>query len=389
MANASNLSTISANDDMVVEAESGDREAQEANRRILLKRLMDVVAMPASNGNLQDRAIAGDLLLELLVEAEPWARELCSRRLQYMTQAPKRLLRFLALDVPSVSDLILAENKGLDDSDLREVIVSGGMTHRAAVAVREDIGPSVATAIAESGDVRAMELLLKNRQAVLSDRAVDVIVSASRESKVLVPLLVDREEIRPAHALAMFWWCGHDERVKILRRFSADRGLLIEGCSDIFKTIAKQGIDDPIFKKAMQVIERRQRNRRALEKSQFESLEEAIRHSRDVGVTIELSNEISNLAGIRPETGTRIFNDEGGEGLAILCKATGLRRDYLGYLWEACWGEVDARPEDFAYVLNHYETLAVAKAQTVLRYWDWCMETAYAPEPDARHFEGE
>ena len=46
----------------------------------------------------QDRAIAGDLLLEILVESDVAARELCARRLQEMSQAPKRLLRFLALD---------------------------------------------------------------------------------------------------------------------------------------------------------------------------------------------------------------------------------------------------------------------------------------------------
>ena len=69
-------------------------------RRSLLRRLMDVVALPSSRGNLQDRAIAGDLLLEILLESDVAARELCARRLQEMSQAPKRLLRFLALDVP-------------------------------------------------------------------------------------------------------------------------------------------------------------------------------------------------------------------------------------------------------------------------------------------------
>ena len=77
-------------------------------RRALLRRLMDVVALPLSRGNIQDRAIAGDLLLEILLESDVAARELCARRLQEMSQAPKRLLRFLALDVPHVAQLLLA-----------------------------------------------------------------------------------------------------------------------------------------------------------------------------------------------------------------------------------------------------------------------------------------
>src|SRR6185503_18826050 len=85
-------------------------------RRSLLRRLMDVVALPSSRGNIQDRAIAGDLLLEILIESDVAARELCARRLQEMSQAPKRLLRFLALDVPQVAKVILAENKAFDDA---------------------------------------------------------------------------------------------------------------------------------------------------------------------------------------------------------------------------------------------------------------------------------
>ena len=85
-------------------------------RRSLLRRLMDVVALPSSRGNLQDRAIAGDLLLEILLESDVAARELCARRLQEMSQAPKRLLRFLALDAPHVAQIILADNRAFDDA---------------------------------------------------------------------------------------------------------------------------------------------------------------------------------------------------------------------------------------------------------------------------------
>ena len=67
---------------------------------------------------MQDRAIAGDLLLEILIESDVASRELCARRLQEMSQAPKRLLRFLALDAPHVAQIILSDNKAFDDADL-------------------------------------------------------------------------------------------------------------------------------------------------------------------------------------------------------------------------------------------------------------------------------
>jgi uncharacterized protein (DUF2336 family) len=349
-------------------------------RRALLRRLMDVVALPSSRGNHQDRAIAGDLLLEILIESDVAARELCARRLQDMSQAPKRLLRYLALDAPHVAQIILADNKGFDDADLAYVIEHGATAHRMAIARRRDVGPSVASAIAVSGDTIAMRALLENSQAKLSDRSVEIIVAASRGARDLCPLLIQREELRPAHALAMFWWSEAPERKQILLRFSAERTLLIDGCAEIFKYAAED--DDPVVRKALQIIERRQRNRGALVLSDHDSLETAIAAAAVTGVNTEILEELSLLSGVNPTTGERIFLDAGGEGLAVLCKATGLKRQYLRELWTALGrgdGEDDA---DLRRVAEVYESIAVAKAQTVLRYWNWSLRAAYSPDAE-------
>jgi len=348
-------------------------------RRSLLRRLMDVVALPSSRGNIQDRAIAGDLLLEILIESDVAARELCARRLQEMSQAPKRLLRFLALDVPHVAQLLLADNKAFDDADLCHIVEHGQSAHRVYVAQRREIGPAVASAIAESGDPLAMRVLLENSQSRLSDRSVELMVAASRDAPALPPLLIQREEVRPAHALAMFWWSGPVERRHILLRFSAERTLLIDMCGDIFRYSATDA--DPVVRKVLQVIERRQRDRTAIDRSPHDSLEAAIDAAAITGITPEALMDIAALSGVKASTAERICQDPGGEGLAVLCKATGLKRPYLRALWTALH-----RPEDgpdFARVMEAYETIAVAKAQTVLRYWNWSLSAAFSPEAAA------
>lgn len=345
-------------------------------RHSLLRRLMDVVALPSSRGNIQDRAIAGDLLLEILLESDVAARELCARRLQEMSQAPKRLLRFLALDAPHVAQLLLADNKAFDDADLCHIVAHGQSAHRVFVAQRRDIGPAVASAIAESGDAAAMKALLENTQSRLSDRSVELMVAASRDAHALPPLLIQREEVRPAHALAMFWWSGPAERRQILLRFSAERTLLIDMCGDIFRHTGAGA--DPVVRKALQVIERRQRDRAAIERSPHESLEAAIEAAATTGMTQAMLMDIAALSGVKASTAERICLDPGGEGLAVLCKATGLKRPYLRMLWTAL-----RRPDDgpdFARVSDAYETIAVAKAQTVLRYWNWSLSAAFSPE---------
>ena len=345
-------------------------------RRSLLRRLMDVVALPSSRGNMQDRAIAGDLLLEILLESDVAARELCARRLQEMSQAPKRLLRFLALDAPHVAQIILADNRAFDDADLCHIIEHGSTPHRVAVAYRRDIGPAVASAIAASGDTFAMKALLENTQSKLSDRSVELMVGASRNAPALPPLLINREEVRPAHALAMFWWSSAPERKQILIRFSAERTLLIEMCADIVRYAASD--IDPVVRKALQVIERRQRDRTAIDRSPHAGLEAAVQTAAITGMTPETLVDIAALSGIKATTGERIFQDIGGEGVAVLCKATGLKRPFLRDLWIALRRPID--DVDFARVSEVYETIAVAKAQTALRYWNWSLSSAFAPE---------
>jgi hypothetical protein len=90
--------------------------------------------------------------------------------------------------------------------------------------------------------------------------------------------------------------------------------------------------------------------------------------------------EISYLAGVKPSTGEKIFEDPGGEGIAILCKATGLKRAYFRQLWTALRRPDPERDPGFARVSEIYESIAVAKAQTVLRYWNWSLSAAFSPD---------
>ncbi|ACT58910.1 DUF2336 domain-containing protein [Hirschia baltica] len=353
------------------------------SRRMLLRRLTDVVALPDSASSSQDRAIAGDLLLEMLIDADENERAVCAKRLVGMSQAPRRVLRYLGQDVASVSSQLLEESAAFDQSDLVSIVVSGAAHHRRAIAARKDVGSCLSDAISQSRDTEAIARLLMNDKAIVSELSIDRLVSLSRNIERLGPLLLRRPELRPAHALVLFWWSDQATRRLILQRFSAERSVLIDMCSDIFAHAAKDNWSDPVVRKGLQVIERRQRNRAAIEKSPFSSLEDAIAHMLKSGYQAKTIDEISYLCGIKPMTGQKIISDEGGEGIAVLAKAVGLKRQYFKAFWAALGRPIsrkDAPVEHFEYVLEIYEMMAVAKAQTVLRYWNWSLSSAYSPE---------
>lgn len=100
-------------------------------------------------------------------------------------------------------------------------------------------------------------------------------------------------------------------------------------------------------------------------------------------MTRDLASEIAYLAGVKPMTGAKIFTDPCGEPLAILCKATGLPRRAILSLWRSM-----RRPEadshgvmtpalERTYLI--FDMMAVDRAQTVLRYWNWSLSSALTP----------
>ena len=351
-------------------------------RQTLLRRLADVVCLPSSRVNAFERAMTADLLVDMLREAEPDERMRVARRLSPLSEIPTTISRLLLRDAIEVARPLLEDCVSLSDCDLIDCVRYATVEHRRLIAKRRDLHETVTEALAEGREPIVVETLLRNELASLSPAAIETIVAATRENPKFVPGLLKRAELRPSHAYAMFWWADADARRIILQRFAVSREILQDAASDVFSLATAEGWQDPMSRKALQFIERRQRNRSALERSRFDSLDAAVEEAGK-GLTRELAEEISYLSGLKPMTGAKIFTDAGGEPLAILCKATGLHRKYIACLWRG-----RRRPEQdesgemapaLARVMTTYDIIAVDRAQTVLRYWNWSLSSALTP----------
>jgi uncharacterized protein (DUF2336 family) len=353
------------------------------SRAALFKRLADVVCLPASRVNAFERSVTADLLVDMLRDAEPAERERVSRRLARLTDAPSALIRLLLRDTIAVARPLLEESNALGDADLLDCARRAGPEHRRLIAQRRGLGEIVCEALIDAGEPSVIEPLLRNPEAGLTPEAVHRLIGASQEHPPYVGLLLKRPELRPHHAYTLFWWASSEARRIILQRFAVSREVLQEAAGDVFAMAAQEGWSDPVTRKALQFIERRQRNRAAIEKSPFSSLDDACAAATR-GLTRELVEEIGYLSGLKPTTAAKIFTDAGGEPLAILCKATGLPRDSLRHLWSGL-RRPEIAPEGGLHptlerVLIAYDMLAVDRAQTVLRYWNWSLSSALNPE---------
>lgn len=351
-----------------------------AVRRQLAKRLSDVICIPASQLSPQERHMAGDILVELLRDADIELRESVAKRLVMLNEAPRTILVILAKDKIEVAKHVLENSKSLTDSDLIQIARKVSGAHRKVIAQRRKVSDAVSDVLVEFLEEEVVEVLLANKGAQFSETALQRILTVSRGHQPYVKLLVKREELRPSQGLTMFWWASADNRKKILHRFAVTRNVLQESCIDLFAKAAAEGWADAGVRKALQFIERRQRNRAAIERSEFESLEAAIVKAETDGISRKLIEEIAYMAGIKPATGAQILTDKGGEAVAILCKAPGLKRPYLERLWRGLKRPThgtDGEPHpDFARVLAAYDTISTDKAQTVLRYWNWSLTSS-------------
>lgn len=352
-------------------------------RRALLRRLADVVSLPASRINVFERSVVGDLLVDVLRTAATDERRRVAERLAPLGELPDALKRLLLRDEPEVARPLLEECAALSDADLIGCARDAGLEHRLMMAGRRGLSEVVTEALFNWAEEAVIAAVLRNDTARLPQSAIESVIALSRQAPALCALILRRPELRPSGAYVMFWWCGADERRVILQRFAVSREVMQSSVEDVFALAAEEGWGDPVARKALQFIERRQRNRAAVAKSPYADLEAAVAAAGAGGLTRELVAEIGYLSGIKPLTSAKIMGDAGGEPLAILCKATGLARRDLAALWRAM-----RRPEtttdgaehpDWRRVQIIYEMLAVDRAQTVLRYWNWSLSSALTP----------
>ena len=349
-------------------------------RARLAKRIADVICIPSNQITPQERHMAGDVLGDLLRESEIEIREGVARRLTMLNEAPRNILVMLAKDDIRVAKHVLENAKSLTDSDLIEIAKTTFSKHHEIIARRRTVADGVVEVLVQFMDEVVVERLLINKGANFPEKAIQRIMAASRHNPRLVEMLIKRVELRPAHGLTVFWWADSATRRKILLRFAVTRNILQDSCAGLFKAASDEGWGDPATRKALQFIERRQRNRAAISRSDFESLEAAIDFAAESGLTRHVTQEIAYMAGVKPATGAQILTDKLGEALAIFCKAPGLKREYLEKLWVSLRrplkDEKGDYTEDFQRVLATYESVSTDKAQTVLRYWNWSLTSA-------------
>ena len=168
----------------------------------LLRRILDVVSMPASRIPPQDRQMAGDILLDMLFHVGERERMLCSVRLAGSREAPRRLLRYLAQSSIQVARPLLEESDAFDDCDLADIIRLTTPEHRMAVARRRNLSEAVTAVMVDVAEPHVVREILANRvdQFGVSEPVIQTVGT----SRIIIQLWSGQKEQYQWHGAPTF-----------------------------------------------------------------------------------------------------------------------------------------------------------------------------------------
>jgi uncharacterized protein (DUF2336 family) len=334
-----------------------------SSQRALVENITDLYITTEGRLTERERQLIGEILQKLVRELELDVRKRLAERFAVIPGAPVDLMVMLANDQIEVARPILQGSPVLRDPDLIEVVKHRTREHLLAVAMRAPLGPDVSDAIVERGDEVAIEAMLRNEDAALSQRSLDYLVAESERIDRFQEPLVRRADLPPKLAARMFWWVSAALRQAIVNGFAVNPALV----DDIVEETTRAAIADTRMQ-AMDDAARRLIDELVGTQILDERfLLQALRSGRVAAFVAA----IAKLARLDPRVVRRVVFEPGGQSLAMVCKAIGLERSAVSnILLLAQRGMVEVvSPDHVEGMMAFYDSLDRTRTRAVLQYW--------------------
>lgn len=340
-------------------------------REMLVRKLADIVVLPATRISANERSLVADILLQALDKADEDLRLEVARRIARVAEAPNALLRMLLLDEPQIAEPIIRRVEPLPEALLIECAQSGVTAHREMIARRLDLTASLADVVLSFGEADVARLLLRRDEFHLSPTAIDILVSRSTADQEMQTLLLRRRELEPAHGFMMFWWVNGDSRKRILARFALDRSIVQDAVQDLYPRVFRGEGADPFVKDILIMLDRRHRPRGVNgEPISMDVVIKTLAAARKYPAQ-EIIHAVGMIAGVSRELVARVLRDPGAEPFAVMCKSLGMPRAEFFTVIGRKDAENPLAPERAEELLGVFDSMARDYARAVLRYWDW------------------
>lgn len=341
-------------------------------RILMIRKLSDIVVLPAGRISANERALTADIILQVLGKVEKELRIEVAQRVARVPECPPALTRMLLLDEPDVAAPILTGAEGVPEALIIECAREGTTAHRTMIARRIDLTTSLADVLVSFNEPEVAKILLRLDDFTLSPNAVELLVSRSVSDVEMQNLLLRRRELEPVHGFMMFWWVKGERRRRILSRYALDRSIIQEALQDLFPMVFRDKSNpDELVKNILTMTDRRHRPRGANgEAVSMEAVKRTVDYARRNPVQ-EVVDAVGMVAGISSELAARIIRDPGGEPYAVMCKSLGISRDDFFASLRSGDESEQMSADEADDILAVFDSMARDFSRAVLRYWDW------------------
>jgi uncharacterized protein (DUF2336 family) len=336
------------------------------SRRTLLQNISDLFLSNDGRLTERERVLMTGIVGQLIHDVEMSVRRELAERLANEPNAPRELLVTLANDAIEIAHPILRQSGVLHDGDLIDIVKHRTQEHRLAVAMRSGLSSEVSQALLETGDKDVIETLINNHDADLSRHAMDYLVSESQQVDRFQQPLLRRPDLPLALAHRMFWWVSAALREYIISNFKADPVTIDALIHESTTNVKKRADSDRSTYNEAEIIVAEIANKGQLD-DRF--LLQCLRRGRIAAFTAALAR----MGDIDVPLARHIVFDPGGEGLAVLCKASGIDRSVFSSIFlltrEARDGSRMTDPAQLNAMVRIYDNLSQKEAQGALRCW--------------------
>ena len=336
------------------------------SRRTLLQNVSDLFLNGDGRLTERERTLMAGIVGQLIHDVEMSVRRELAERLANEPNAPRELLVLLANDSIEIAHPILRQSGVLHDADLIDIVKHRTQEHRLAVAMRSGLSADVSQALLDTGDKDVIEILINNHDAEISRHAMDYLVSESQQVDRFQQPLLRRPDLPLPLAHRMFWWVSAALREYIINNYKADPTTIDILIHETTTKVKKRAEADHSTYNEAEIVVAEIANKGQLD-DRF--LLQCLRRGRIAAFTAALAR----LADVEVLLARHIVFDQGGEGLAVLCKACGIDRSTFSSIFlltrEARDGSRMTEPAQLNAMVKIYDNLSPKEAQGALRCW--------------------
>jgi uncharacterized protein (DUF2336 family) len=298
-----------------------------------------------------EAALAHEILIHVYRSVQTDMRRVLAERFAARADAPHALVLALANDIIEIARPVIRLSPVLGDEDLVRLVVDGSPDHRIAVTERPALSARVCDVLIYLGDPDIAVRVAGHAKASVSAHALQRLVLASRETPAIQPLVLRRPEMRDDLAAAMYHWVAAD-----LKAFIADH----------YGDALARHLGPDVDAAAGDI--RRPTGAPALPAAAVDLLQ-ALRR----GDMLEAEQAMQRMTRLPEFAASRLLYNDTGEGLAIVCRSTGIDQTAYGEIFALLNANGPAatflETAAFSAAVAYFNRLTSRQADVILDGW--------------------